>query len=775
MPSIRCPNCGKRIDDQTPVCPYCGHGLHDNFFKVVLPSYDELGDKALSVAKYIATLRKIEVNEAIALLKKGRIVIKKNASFEQAQRISQNFAKSGIKVIVVDARPQTSESRKSPQKRKSNKLPFVLTSIFLILIVGTVGTISIYHHYFMNSPENMVMKETLQNNSSDEATPFEITIPDISNISASVAEQILINSGLVPVIEEINDDNITVGNVVKCEPASGNIVKVNSRVIVYVSKDSLYEDILSQLESGNYDRADELLLSAQFGEYIWADHLSQQATYERYAYSTIANIIEGLDYPDSFRLISVTFHKYFYEERGYEYIDIEGDGLLYEDVVRYPACVIEYEQANDVGETSVWYAYGCLHPQTQTFYSKGSCSTLRYGAELPSSESWIKELILDLSDDAVVVGNFDIERLKNIFNHNDIVSALEINDSIPYPSASDFESKDFHVCDDGNCTNEGSEKYLALYGEYEYYCPEHFEKMLQTAENLESRTELGILGEHTCEKCETVGMHSIIGMSGEVEYYCTKHYRDIRKTLNVDAEETLEQLKINHAVDKISEIGEVTLNSEAAILAAQEAFDLLSESEAEQVHNYHILEEATSQLKNLREAQLDKDIANAVSKFNVSTDKVSGRTIYKSPAEPYYADTRCFVLPQLVVLEEEGFVGMRLTFHYTNDSWLFFDKVTIYVDGEKYYVNFDYGEVNRDNDSGDIWEWAVIIPTFAQKEMLQNIADSSETIVRFHGDPYYDDFTMNDSDKQAIRDFLVADELFSQKYTDLSSYVSTSP
>ena len=139
--------------------------------------------------------------------------------------------------------------------------------------------------------------------------------------------------------------------------------------------------------------------------------------------------------------------------------------------------------------------------------------------------------------------------------------------------------------------------------------------------------------------------------------------------------------------------------------------------------------------------------------MKVTTDKVEGITWYHSPNEPYYADSRSYVLPYIG--KKDSSVWLRLRFHYTGNSWIFFDNLTIVVDGQKYYKTFSYYDVNRDNDT-EVWEWVDIAPSTADIQMLENIADSQETIVRFQGDNYHYDLTIKSSDKAAIKDVLAA-------------------
>lgn len=101
---------------------------------------------------------------------------------------------------------------------------------------------------------------------------------------------------------------------------------------------------------------------------------------------------------------------------------------------------------------------------------------------------------------------------------------------------------------------------------------------------------------------------------------------------------------------------------------------------------------------------------------------------------------------------------LKLQYRYTGDSWIFFDSVTIVIDGEKYTKTFGYNEVDRDNDT-EVWEWVHVNPTSSDIDMLWKIANSKETIVRFQGDTKHYDMTVSSADKKGIKDVLTAYEL----------------
>ena len=70
----------------------------------------------------------------------------------------------------------------------------------------------------------------------------------------------------------------------------------------------------------------------------------------------------------------------------------------------------------------------------------------------------------------------------------------------------------------------------------------------------------------------------------------------------------------------------------------------------------------------------------------------------------------------------------------------------------------DYYDIERDNSYGDVWEVADFAPSESDIKMLEAIANSSETIVRFEGDSKHCDLTVKSTDKQSIKDVLNAYE-----------------
>lgn len=103
-------------------------------------------------------------------------------------------------------------------------------------------------------------------------------------------------------------------------------------------------------------------------------------------------------------------------------------------------------------------------------------------------------------------------------------------------------------------------------------------------------------------------------------------------------------------------------------------------------------------------------------------------------------------------------------FSYTSDDWLFARYIEIKTDNNKYSIEPDYSDWNRDNSSGEIWEWYDAPLTPSTAEMYNDIASSSDTLVRLHGDTYHDDRYLTDDERSALKEILS----IYNKYLDLN-------
>ena len=224
------------------------------------------------------------------------------------------------------------------------------------------------------------------------------------------------------------------------------------------------------------------------------------------------------------------------------------------------------------------------------------------------------------------------------------------------------------------------------------------------------------------------------------------------------AETAISDLRVQQVAEIISAIGEVSLEDGEAIQTAQDMLGKLSDEDSAKVTNAGDLETAAQTLETLKKEQAE----SLLGKMRKEEDKVRGISFYYPSAWKFYsngswvADQRCFLLPYIG--REANQVWMRMVFNYTGDDWVFFDRVTVAADEERFNKSFNYFDMVRDNGGGDVWEYIDLDAYDSDIKMLQAIANSKETIIRFEGDDYWYDLTVKDSDKAAIREALTAYE-----------------
>lgn len=208
----------------------------------------------------------------------------------------------------------------------------------------------------------------------------------------------------------------------------------------------------------------------------------------------------------------------------------------------------------------------------------------------------------------------------------------------------------------------------------------------------------------------------------------------------------------------IEAIGEVTLDSSNKITAAKKAYNALSSEEKSMVKNYDVLKNAEALYKEALKAEKQRILDNASSKFDIETDPIQNVTWYTPKNMPEYINTRSYIIPYIGVFS--GYKWIYIRYNYTGDDWVFWQKLTILVNGKKYYRYVGYNDTVREVGGGDVWEYYDEVLDGDQKmdteeiQMLKAISEADETIIRFEGDDHWYDLYVTDADKQMIKDTL---------------------
>jgi hypothetical protein len=159
-------------------------------------------------------------------------------------------------------------------------------------------------------------------------------------------------------------------------------------------------------------------------------------------------------------------------------------------------------------------------------------------------------------------------------------------------------------------------------------------------------------------------------------------------------------------------------------------------------------EEEEKKAAEKKQRELEAKLKKLEKNFSVKKDEVEGRIFLRNKAFPVHTNSRSCIFPYIG--KSGSHKWLRAQIQYTSDDWLFVERLIFSIDGEKIVKNFSHFDWQRDNGSGGIWEWVDLSADLDMETLLEKIANSKKTILRFEGRQYYNDLTISASDKKAI-------------------------
>lgn len=247
-----------------------------------------------------------------------------------------------------------------------------------------------------------------------------------------------------------------------------------------------------------------------------------------------------------------------------------------------------------------------------------------------------------------------------------------------------------------------------------------------------------------------------ISGSAQILAHARAEYNELYNSFMKQKVKDDSQARVDKAINAIDAIGVVTLASKDSIQNAKFFYQDLSEEEQGAVTNYAVLTEAQEQLKELQVIANEEIVQKHKKNFIIDNDVVEGITWYKPTQMPQYINIRSYV--SAYIGAQENMAWIVIVCNYTGDDWVFWDELTFLVDGVKY--KWSSLTPNRSAYYGDVCEQYQKPLKAGQSiesediQLLQAIANSNETIVRFKGDGNHYDFTLTQQDKEGIKNVL---------------------
>lgn len=161
-----------------------------------------------------------------------------------------------------------------------------------------------------------------------------------------------------------------------------------------------------------------------------------------------------------------------------------------------------------------------------------------------------------------------------------------------------------------------------------------------------------------------------------------------------------------------------------------------------------------NELNKIKERNREKEFFEKATKHLIkTTDKLEGISWYRDKSSPRYINKNGFYL-YLSSSLGYGTPSLRLKIQFKDDEWLFIKEYQVFVDGLKFSIQPEYGEIKRDNGYDGVWEWLDIWVDENEFEMLNAIKNGKDIKIRYISDNYHRDRALTLTEKEAIINIL---------------------
>ncbi|WP_353119448.1 hypothetical protein [Myroides odoratus] len=152
----------------------------------------------------------------------------------------------------------------------------------------------------------------------------------------------------------------------------------------------------------------------------------------------------------------------------------------------------------------------------------------------------------------------------------------------------------------------------------------------------------------------------------------------------------------------------------------------------------------------------EKRLTNATKNLKSDHDDIKGITWYRDKTTTTYNNRNSLHL--YMGKSKNNSPWLRFRIQYAGDDWLFIESYVIKTDTDTHTIYTSYGEVERDNGYGGIWEWYDINLDKQTYKIIKDIIQSKSVKIRHNGKQYYKDRTITQTEKKALENMLDAYE-----------------
>lgn len=239
----------------------------------------------------------------------------------------------------------------------------------------------------------------------------------------------------------------------------------------------------------------------------------------------------------------------------------------------------------------------------------------------------------------------------------------------------------------------------------------------------------------------------------------TKKVKELIKNINklTEAEFQYSQIRINNVNELINSIVVQKTGKKFydTLKPALDSYNQLTDKEKENI-DVTKLKDFLSQYKQIKKSNKTK--------LKKEHDAMKQRTFYTSWSAPQNY-MQCFICPYISSKDGGGEVLVIEYNYVSGSSWLYVKKADLLID-EKERFEINLPNVTRDviRPYGGIIEYADLVATNTDVEMLWKMANSKETQVRYTGSYHYKDFWLDSSDFYPVKQVLEAYDALQDYY-----------
>lgn len=145
--------------------------------------------------------------------------------------------------------------------------------------------------------------------------------------------------------------------------------------------------------------------------------------------------------------------------------------------------------------------------------------------------------------------------------------------------------------------------------------------------------------------------------------------------------------------------------------------------------------------------------------LKVTKDDFEKASFFKSNLVPNYTNTN-FLYPYLVKKNDN--IVLRYRIQYQAQDWLFIEDVLVrYIlkNGKEKAATLFQGKFERDDDGGEIWEWADFAVSDSDYLTLLDIDKAKSVKLRFRGKQYEKDRDMTIKERKSLEQVIEAYKL----------------